>query len=421
MRAEIIAIGDEILIGQIVDTNSGFIARELNKIGISIHQITAVEDEKHHILTTLREASKRAKVILITGGLGPTKDDVTKSCLCEYFGDEMVQNDEALAHVEQLFEKYIDSPISDLNRKQALVPSKAEVIINKYGTAPGMWFEEDEVIYVSMPGVPFEMKALMQDEVVPRLQQKLKRPFILHKTVITYGMGESALAEKIEHWEENLPEYVKLAYLPNLGKVRLRLTAKGENEEHLHNTIASLITDLHSIIGDVIVGYEDENPIEIQIGRSLAEENKTIATAESCTGGRIANLLSTPAGASVYFKGSVVSYATSSKEDILKIPKSLIDQHSVVSAEVAEAMAKNVRELFDTDYAISTTGNAGPSKGDSEAELGTVFIGVATPQKTFTRKFVFGDHREKVIGKTVNKAMELVYKEIMESAGREAL
>ena len=233
-------------------------------------------------------------------------------------------------------------------------------------------------------------------------------------------MGESALAEKIEHWEENLPEYVKLAYLPNLGKVRLRLTAKGENEEHLHNTIASLITDLHSIIGDVIVGYEDENPIEIQIGRVLAEENKTIATAESCTGGRIANLLSTPAGASVYFKGSVVSYATSSKEDILKIPKSLIEEHSVVSAEVAEAMANNVRELFDTDYAISTTGNAGPSKGDSEAEIGTVFIGVATPQNTFTRKFVFGDHREKVIGKTVNKAMELVYKEILESAGRQA-
>ncbi|MFZ0490952.1 MAG: competence/damage-inducible protein A [Salegentibacter sp.] len=420
MRAEIIAIGDEILIGQIVDTNSGFIARELNKIGISVHQITAVEDEKHHILTTLREASKRAKVVLITGGLGPTKDDVTKSCLCEYFEDEMVQNEEALAHVEQLFEKYIDSPISDLNRRQALVPSKAKVLINKYGTAPGMWFEEDEVIYISMPGVPFEMKALMQDEVVPRLQQKLKRPFIIHKTVITYGMGESALAEKIEHWEENLPEYVKLAYLPNLGKVRLRLTAKGESEEHLHNTIASLITDLHSIIGDVIVGYEDENPIEIQIGRVLAEENKTIATAESCTGGRIANLLSTPAGASVYFKGSVVSYATSSKEDILKIPKSLIEEHSVVSAEVAEAMANNVRELFDTDYAISTTGNAGPSKGDSEAEIGTVFIGVATPQNTFTRKFVFGDHREKVIGKTVNKAMELVYKEILESAGRQA-
>ncbi|MGA9589763.1 MAG: competence/damage-inducible protein A, partial [Salegentibacter sp.] len=181
MRAEIIAIGDEILIGQIVDTNSGFIARELNKIGISVHQITAVEDEKHHILTTLREASKRAKVVLITGGLGPTKDDVTKSCLCEYFEDEMVQNEEALAHVEQLFEKYIDSPISDLNRRQALVPSKAKVLINKYGTAPGMWFEEDEVIYVSMPGVPFEMKALMQDEVVPRLQQKLKRPFFFLK------------------------------------------------------------------------------------------------------------------------------------------------------------------------------------------------------------------------------------------------
>lgn len=420
MTAEVITIGDEILIGQIVDTNSAFIAKELNKIGVSVHQISSVEDERNHILTTLKEASKRAKIVLITGGLGPTKDDVTKACLCEYFQDELVENQEVLEHIEQLFEKYIDTPISDLNRRQAQVPSKATVIPNKYGTAPAMWFEEDDVVYVSMPGVPYEMKALMENEVLPRLQQRFKRPFIVHKTVITYGLGESALAEKIESWEENLPEYVKLAYLPNLGKVRLRLTAKGDNEEHLQNSIASLITDLHGIIGDIIVGYEDENPIEIQIGRLLAQEKRTIATAESCTGGRIANLFSTPAGASLYFKGSVVSYATSSKEDILKIPQSLIEEHSVVSAEVAEAMAKNAKEIFDTDFAISTTGNAGPSKGDSDAEIGTVYIGIATPDKCFSKKFVFGDHREKVIGKAVNKAMELAYKEVLELADRQA-
>jgi nicotinamide-nucleotide amidase len=414
MKAEIITIGDEILIGQIVDTNSAFIAKELNKIGISVKQISTVEDERSHILEALNEAKVRADIIIITGGLGPTKDDITKDCLCEFFEDKLVNNEEVLKHIEFLFEKYIDTPISDLNRKQAMLPSKALALMNKFGTAPGMWFESEGKAYVSLPGVPFEMKALIEDEVIPRLQQNFKRPVILHKTVLTYGMGESAIAEKIEAWEDGLPPYIRLAYLPNLGRVRLRLTAKGDNEEHLKNSVESLISDLHSIIGDIIVGYEDDEPVEIQISRLLLKNKATIATAESCTGGRLGSLFATPPGASNYYKGSVVSYATSSKVDVLKIDKKLIEEHSVVSEEVAMAMAKNVREIFKTDYAISTTGNAGPAKGDSDADIGTVFIGIATPDKVYAKKFTFGNHRDKVIGKAVNKSIELIREELFQ-------
>ncbi|HKL36489.1 MAG TPA: competence/damage-inducible protein A [Salegentibacter sp.] len=416
MKAEIITIGDEILIGQIVDTNSAFIAKELNKIGISVKQISTVEDEKSHILEALNEAKDRADIIIITGGLGPTKDDITKDCLCEFFDDKLVKNEEVLKHVEFLFDKYIDTPISDLNRKQAMLPSKAVALMNKFGTAPGMWFESEGKAYVSLPGVPFEMKALIEDEVVPRLQQNFKRPVILHKTVLTYGLGESAIAEKIEAWEDALPPYIRLAYLPNLGRVRLRLTAKGDNEEHLNNSIEKLISDLHSIIGDIIFGYEDDEPVEIQISRLLLTCKATIATAESCTGGRLGSLFATPPGASNYYKGSVVSYATSSKEDILNIDKKLIEEYSVVSEEVAIAMAKSARDIFKTDYAISTTGNAGPAKGDSDADIGTVFIGIATPDNVYAKKFSFGNHRDKVIGKAVNKSIELIRQELFKQA-----
>ena len=414
MKAEIITIGDEILIGQIVDTNSAFIAKELNKIGVSVKQISTVEDERSHILEALSEAKNRADIIIITGGLGPTKDDITKDCLCEFFEDKLVNNDEVLKHIEFLFEKYIETPISNLNRKQAMLPSKALALKNQFGTAPGMWFESENKVYVSLPGVPFEMKALIEGEVIPRLQQNFKRPVILHKTVLTYGMGESAIAEKIEDWEDSLPAYIKLAYLPNLGRVRLRLTAKGDNEEHLKNSIESLVSKLHSIIGDIIVGYEDDEPVEIQISRLLLKNRATIATAESCTGGKLAALFATPPGASNYYKGSVVSYATSAKEDVLKIDKKLIEEHSVVSEEVAMAMAKNVKDLFKTDYAISTTGNAGPTKGDSDAEIGTVFIGIATPKQVYAKKFNLGNHRDKVIGKAVSKSIEMIRAELFQ-------
>ena len=418
MKAEIITIGDEILIGQIVDTNSAYISKELNKIGVSVHQITSIQDERNHILQSLKEASERVDIIIITGGLGPTKDDITKKCLCEFFNDELVENNKVLRHIEALFEKYIDTPISDLNRQQALIPSKATVLHNEYGTAAGMWFEQAGKVFISLPGVPYEMKGLMEREVIPRLMTSFSRPVILHKTVITYGIGESALAEKIETWENNLPNNIKLAYLPNLGKVRLRLTAKGEDEEHLRNEIENQITILHEFIGEIIYGYEDEEPLEVVIGRMLAEKGWKLATAESCTGGRLAAKFTKAPGSSASFSGSVVCYATQSKIELLGVPEKLIEEKSVVSSEVVEAMATGAAEKFHTEFAIATTGNAGPTKGDSDAPLGTVFIGIKTPDKVFSKEFMFGNHREKVIGKSVNKAIELLQETLISYSGK---
>ncbi|MAM17669.1 MAG: competence/damage-inducible protein A [Christiangramia sp.] len=413
MTAEIITIGDEILIGQIIDSNSAYISKELNKIGISVYQITSIQDERQHILTALKEAAERVDVILVTGGLGPTKDDITKKCLLEFFDDQLVRNEQVLRHIENLFEKYIETPISDLNRDQALVPSQATVLHNEYGTAPGMWFEKDRKVFISMPGVPYEMKALMEREIIPRLTETFSRPVILHKTVMTYGLGESAIAEKIEDWENGLPEFIKLAYLPNLGRVRLRLSAKGKDREVLEKAIEQEVQKLHGIIGNIIYGYEEENALEETIGRVLKENRWTLATAESCSGGRLASLFTEHPGASEYFMGSLVCYATRSKVEILGVEQELVDQFSVVSGEVAEAMAQKAREKMHADFAISTTGNAGPSKGDSDADVGTVFIGIATPSGTYSEKFNFGNHREKVVGKTVNKSMELILKAIL--------
>lgn len=413
MKAEIITIGDEILIGQIVDTNSAYISKELNKIGVSVYQITSIQDEREHILQTLKEAAERVDIVIITGGLGPTKDDITKKCLCEFFDDKLVRNDEVLKHIEYLFDKYIDTPISDLNRDQALLPSRATALHNEFGTAAGMWFHENGKVFISMPGVPYEMRGLMEREIIPRLMQSFARPVILHKTVITYGLGESALSEKIETWENNLPENIKLAYLPNLGRVRLRLTARGENQEHLEDAIEKQITDLHKVIGDIIHGYEDEDPIEVVISKMLVRKGWTLSAAESCTGGRLASKFTREPGSSASFKGSVVSYSTEAKMELLNVPEELIKKYSVVSAEVAKAMAKGAQDRFHTEFAVSTTGNAGPTKGDSDAELGTVFIGIATPQGVTAYEFMFGNHREKVIGKSVNKAMELLQESII--------
>ncbi|MBT8319804.1 MAG: CinA family nicotinamide mononucleotide deamidase-related protein, partial [Gramella sp.] len=370
MKAEIITIGDEILIGQIVDTNSAYIAKELNKIGVSVYQITSIQDERDHILQTLKEASERADIIIITGGLGPTKDDITKKCLCEFFEDELVRNEEVLKHIEYLFDKYIDTPISDLNRDQALLPSKAIALHNEYGTAAGMWFENEGKVFVSMPGVPYEMRGIMENEIIPRLIRTFARPVIIHRTVITYGLGESAIAEKIESWEDNLPAEIKLAYLPNLGRVRLRLSARGTDEDFLKDLLDRYILSLHEIIGDIIHGLEDDDPVEVVIGKLLVQNGWTLSTAESCTGGRLASKFTEAPGSSASFKGSVVCYSTKSKIELLGVPKEVIQENSVVSAEVAKAMAAGAREKFHTDFAISTTGNAGPTKGDSDAELG---------------------------------------------------
>mgnify|MGYP003630974835 CR=1 FL=1 len=413
MFAEIITIGDEILIGQIVDTNSVFIAKELNKIGVSVYQITSVQDDKSHILQALKDAESHADIVIITGGLGPTKDDITKHTLCEYFDDVLIENVEVLQHVEEIFKKIIGKPISQVNKDQALVPSKASVLHNAYGTAPGMWMQSSKAVFVSLPGVPFEMKNLIQHQVVPKIQKEFDRPFILHKTIVTYGVGESALAERIFDWEEQLPSEVKLAYLPSLGKVRLRLSTRGKDQKIVENNILSEIKKLYEIIGDVIYGEEDEETLEEVVAKLLTQKGMTLASAESFTGGKIAELITSVPGASAYFKGSVVSYATETKINILEVPQSLIERHSVVSAEVAEAMAKNVQRILKTDFSIATTGNAGPLKGESEEEVGTVFIAIATPESVFSEKFMMGSQRERVVQKSVYKAFEMLQKEIL--------
>ncbi|WP_127846458.1 competence/damage-inducible protein A [Psychroflexus aestuariivivens] len=415
MKAEIITIGDEILIGQIIDTNSAFIAKQLNKIGIDVYQITSIQDEKDHILKSLEAASKRVDIVIVTGGLGPTKDDITKHTFCEYFNDEMVLDKKVLSHIEDIFEKYVDTPILEANKSQAFIPSKAITLFNEYGTAPGMWFEVQDVVYVSMPGVPYEMKSILTGQVLPRLQDRFHTPYIIHKTVLTYGLGESAIAERIEDWENTLPKFIKLAYLPSLGRVRLRLSARGEDEQVLKDALQDAVTTLNEIIGDIIKGYEDELTLEERIAKLFTDKNFSLATAESCTGGRLASKFTEIPGASAYFKGSIVSYATSAKNDVLKIPEEVIQKYSVVSAEITEAMANRVQKMFHADFAIATTGNAGPTKGDSDAEIGTVFIAIADPKKTKVFEFNFGKHRERVTQKAVNKALELVYSAILKN------
>ena len=413
MQAEIITIGDEILIGQIVDSNSAFIAKQLNKIGVSVYQITSVQDDKAHILKSLKEAEDNADVIILTGGLGPTKDDITKNTLAEYFNDTLVPDPSVLENIQELWKKYIKQELSQVNIDQALVPSKAQVLMNRFGSAPGMWFEKDSKVFISLPGVPFEMKALIENEVIPKLQKQYKLPFILHKTLLTYGLGESKISERIEVWEDNLPKFIKFAYLPSLGRVRLRLSAKANDKEMVVAEMEKQIALLLPQIQDIFVGFEEYHSIEAIIGKRLTELGKTLATAESCTGGKIAEQITAISGASTYFKGSIVSYSMQSKIEVLKIDASIIDKYSVVSTQVAEAMAKQAQKLFKADYAIATTGNAGPTKGDDNAEVGTVCIALATPKGVFSEEYHLGNHRTKVINKAVNKAFELSQKEIL--------
>ena len=416
MLAEIITIGDELLIGQVIDTNSAFIAKQLNKIGISVYQITSIQDDKQHILQAFNDAESRVDVVIITGGLGPTKDDITKKTIAEYFNDTLVRNKEVLANIEVIWKQYVRQTLLQVNLDQALVPSKATVLMNKVGTAPGMWMEKKDKVFVSLPGVPFEMKALIDNEVIPKLKDKFHCPFILHRTLLVYGLGESTLAARIETWENALPEHIKLAYLPSLGRMRLRLSSKGFDEQKIKDDVQLQIDKLIPLIKEEFVGFEEDDlSIESIIGKQLTKIGKTIATAESCTGGKIAERFTANSGASAYFKGSVVSYATDSKINILGVSKDAISEHSVVSSEVAESMAQHVLELFKTDYAIATTGNAGPAKGDSDVEVGTVYIAIATKNKVFSEKFMLGNGRLKVINKGANKAFEMLLKEIFKN------
>ncbi len=415
MKAAIITIGDEILIGQVVDTNSAFIAKSLDKIGVEIPEMISISDNKQHILDTFLKFQNKVDLVLITGGLGPTKDDVTKKTFCDYFEDELVVDEKVLQHVTQLIEGFYKRPITQINKDQALVPSKCTVLHNQVGTAPGMWMKKENTVFISLPGVPYEMKYLVENEIIPKVVREYNRPYIIHKTILTYGQGESLVAERIENWENNLPDFIKLAYLPSPGRVRLRLSAKGTDKEFLETSIAKNVISLSKIIGDIIVGFDDDETIETVVGHLLKQQNKTISTAESCTGGKIAQVLTSVPGASKYFKGSVVSYATETKITILGLSEELIKEHTVVSAAVVKQMAINVKSIMKTDYAIATTGNAGPTKGDSNAEVGMVFIALATPNEVIVEEFDFGQPREKVIDRTVIKSMEMLRKEILKN------
>ncbi len=415
MQAEIITIGDEILIGQIVDSNSAFIGKELNKIGVSVYQITSIQDDKKHILKALKEAEANADIIILTGGLGPTKDDITKTTIAEYFDDTLVQNEDALQNIKTLWKRYIKQPLAQVNIDQALMPSKSEMLINKFGSASGIWISKNNKVFISLPGVPYEMKALIIDEAIPKLQATFKMPFIYHKTLLVYDIGESMLAERIADFEDNLPHFIKLAYLPNLGRVRLRLSAKGKDKQTVLEEVEHQLKKLVPLLDGIFFSYEKNEPIEVLIGKQLAQLGKTMAVAESCTGGKIAEQITANSGASAYFKGGLVTYATQSKIDILKVEAALIDKHSVVSKQVAKAMALGVQKLYNSDYALATTGTAGPTKGDSSVEVGTVCIALATPTDVIVEEFHLGQHRFKVIQRAVNKAFEMLQKEILKN------
>ncbi|HEY0091364.1 MAG TPA: competence/damage-inducible protein A [Flavobacterium sp.] len=416
MKAAIVTIGDEILIGQITDTNSGFIAKKLDRIGIQTFQMLSIGDDKKQILDTFSHLQDSVDLVIITGGLGPTKDDITKKTFCDYFEDHLVVDTAVLTHITEMYERIFKMPLSQVNKDQALVPSKAIVLKNEYGSAPGMWMQKGRTVFVSLPGVPFEMKGIVEKHLVPKLVSEFKRPYIIHKTILTYGMGESMIAERIEEWEENLPDFIKLAYLPSPGRVRLRLSARGLEREALHAAIDEKVESLSQLISDVIVGHEEDDTIEVVIGRLLTKSGQTISLAESCTGGKISQIFTSVAGASKYFLGSIVSYSADAKINLLGVDKLAIDKYSVVSKEVAAEMALKAKRLFKSDFAISTTGNAGPSTDNTDQGVGVVFIALAKPDNSVdVREFNFGQPREKVVDRTVNKSLEMLREEILKN------
>jgi nicotinamide-nucleotide amidase len=413
MKAEIITIGDELLIGQVVDTNSAWMAHELNKQGIKVHQITSVSDEEQHILDALKEASERVELILMTGGLGPTKDDITKYTLCRYFNTELVFDQVTYDNLVRVFKRF-GRDITPRNRTQADLPANCIPLINQRGTASGMWFEKDNVVYVSMPGVPHEMKAMMQNDVLPRLKQRFTTSFIMHKTVLTQGIGESFLADQLVTFEDELPAEFKLAYLPASGMVRLRLTAMGE-EHHVRTMMDSQLKKLVSIVQPYIYGY-DEDALEAVVGRLLKENNKTVCTAESCTGGFVAHLLTRIAGSSDYYVGSTITYSYPSKTNILNVPADLLNKHGAVSEEVVRIMAVECRKLLNADYSVATTGIAGPGGGTNDKPVGTVWIGVASADGVTAKKFQFGGDRQQNIELTGYNALSMLRKTILVAA-----
>jgi nicotinamide-nucleotide amidase len=411
MLAEIITIGDEILIGQIVDTNSAWMAQKLNEEGIRVKQISSVSDDRRHILTALAEAAKRADIIFITGGLGPTKDDITKQTLAEYFNVKLVLNDDALNNVLNIFKRY-NRPLLEVNRKQAEVPENCEIILNNNGTAPGMWFNTDGKIYVSMPGVPFEMKYMMEETVIPKLKQVFKLPVIIHKTILTVGEGESFLAEKIADIENDLPDNIKLAYLPKMGQVRLRLSAY--DDATLNDKLEEFAARIVERVGHNVVALKDI-PLEKVVLNNMADKGLTLSAAESCTGGYISHLITQHAGSSQVFLGGAVTYSNDLKENILGVKNETLYQFGAVSQETVKEMVEGALRQFKSDYAIAVTGIAGPGGGTDEKPVGTVWIAVANANETVTKKFTFGNKRAQNIERSAVAAFFMLITLIKES------
>jgi len=407
IQASIITIGDELLIGQVIDTNSAWMAQELNKIGIWMKRRIAVGDVWDDIWSTLDEESKEADVILITGGLGPTADDITKPLLCKYFGGKLIVDEGALANVKNIFERVLKRPMIERNLKQAEVPDVCTVIQNKRGTAPGMWFEKNGKIFVSMPGVPNEMKGMMTDSVLPALQKQFVLPVIEHKTLLVAGIGESFLADHINEFETALPHHIKLAYLPNYGMVRLRLTATGNDKKILQEELLHQFDQLKKLVSEWMVIDEDLT-IQEAIGKTLREKKQTVATAESCTGGYIAHLITAIAGSSDYFKGSVVSYANEIKENVLHVNGESLSKEGAVSQATVQQMVQGALILLNTDYVIATSGIMGPTGGSKEKPVGTVWIAVGNREKIITQKFWFRFDRTRNIELTATNALNML-------------
>lgn len=397
------------LIGQVIDTNSSWIASKLNEEGIWVKQRLAVGDNREDIIQALDQVKRGAQIILMTGGLGPTADDITKVVLCDYFDGKLVVNNDALANVKYIFETVLKRPLIDRNLKQAEVPDVCTVINNKRGTAPGMWFEKNGKIFVSMPGVPYEMKGMMIDDVLPGLKKHFTTPFILHRTLLTAGIGESFLANTCENFESSLQDNIKLAYLPNYGMVRLRLTGIGDNLEILQKTLDEKFSILKNLVREWMVTDEDIS-IQQHVARLLKQRKKTLGTAESCTGGYIAHLLTKDAGASSFFKGTVVSYSNDVKEDVLHVKKETLVNAGAVSEEAVQQMVKGALDILKSDYALATSGIMGPDGGTSMKPVGTVWIAVGNTEKTETKKFSFRFDRQRNIELTANSALHMITK-----------
>jgi len=411
MRAEIITIGDELLIGQVVDTNAAWIANKLNLLGIEIYKNTSISDKKRSIFKALKQVDTNTDIVFFTGGLGPTNDDITKKALAEYFGVQLVMNKEVLENIKAFVDKR-NADLNDRNIEQALVPENCSIIPNAIGTAPGMWFEDNGRIIISMPGVPFEMKEMMNTHIIEKLKNRHKDFFILHKIILTQGLPESKLAEILEKWEENLPHELSLAYLPSPGIIKLRLSAKGKNRMLLEKIITKNVNELYQIIPDYICGY-DEDKLEVITGDLLKQHHFTVSVAESCTGGTIGQLITSVSGSSAYFKGGVIAYSNEIKENILGVNKRNIEIYGAVSKQVVEEMALGILKLFNTDFAVATSGIAGPTGGTKDKPVGTTWIAVASKYTVESGKFIFGDQRDRNVQRASLTAINMLRKLIV--------